>query len=491
MKTWFRLLSIGIVLVRLYFPLWDRRPLGLRLRLALEKLGPIFIKFGQALSTRRDLLPVEIADELAKLQDNVPPFPGEAAKAIIERALKQPLAHFFSDFQEQPLASASVAQVHAARLLNGKEVVVKVLRPKVEKRIKRDIKLLRLIARLVEAAWEDGYRLRPQELVSEFERTILDELDLTREAANTSLLRRNFLHSPLLYVPEVYWPAVRKNVLVMERVYGIPISNISALKEKQVNLKRLAERGVEIFFTQVFRDRFFHADMHPGNIFVSVEDPQEPKYIAVDCGIVGTLSPQDQQYLAANFLAFFRRDYRRVAELHVESKWVPAKTNMEAFETAIRTIAEPIFEKPLREISFAQLLLKLFQVARQFNMTVQPQLALLQKTLFNIEGLGREIYPDLDLWATAKPFLERWMKSCNHPKTLFKLIAQDSLFWTEKVARFPSLFYNFIERQQNKGEPLKEQMLDLTGAHQRLQGLMRYQILVLIGLGIAVLVSLF
>ena len=383
---------------------------GERIRRALEDLGPVFVKFGQMLSTRRDLLPPDIADELAKLQDQVPPFPGQEARRIVEKALGKPVTELFQEFNETPLASASIAQVHTARLKDERAVVVKVLRPDVERVIRGDLELLYLIAGLAERYWHESRRLRPREVVAEYEKTILDELDLIREAANAAQLKRNFEGSKLLYVPEVHWPLTRRNVMVMERIRGIPVSDVAALRARGTDMLRLAESGVEIFFTQVFKHNFFHADMHPGNIFVDVSDPQHPLYMAVDFGIVGTLTERDQQYLAENFLAFFRRDYRRVAELHVESGWVPAGTRINEFESAIRTVCEPIFNRPLKDISFGHLLLRLFQVARRFNMQVQPQLVLLEKTLIYIEGVGRELYPDLDLWKTAKPFLEDYVR---------------------------------------------------------------------------------
>ncbi|MDE2345577.1 MAG: ubiquinone biosynthesis regulatory protein kinase UbiB [Gammaproteobacteria bacterium] len=392
---------------------WLRRrdaPRGERIRRALEDLGPIFVKFGQMLSTRRDLLPHDVADQLAKLQDQVPPFPGREARSIIEQVLGKPVAELFREFSETPLASASIAQVHAARLPDGREVVIKVLRPGVETVIRGDLELLQLLAALAERYWPDGRRLRPREIVAEYEKTILDELDLIREAANASQLRRNFQGSGLLYVPEVHWPLTRRSVMVMERIHGIAVSDIETLKARGTDMQKLAVNGVQIFFTQVFKHNFFHADMHPGNIFVDVADPKNPRYVAVDFGIIGSLNPRDQQYLAENFLAFFNRDYRRVAELHVDSGWVPAGTRVNEFESAVRTVCEPIFNRPLKDISFGQLLLRLFQTARRFNMEVQPQLVLLQKTLLNIEGLGRELYPELDLWVTAKPFLEDWTR---------------------------------------------------------------------------------
>lgn len=438
----------------LYFAPWTwfrRRevPRGVRIRQALEDLGPIFVKFGQMLSTRRDLLPGDIADELAKLQDQVPPFPGDRAGAIIEKSLGDSLQNLFVHFDATPLASASIAQVHAARLRNDYEVVVKVLRPGVERQIRRDVEILYLVARLAERYWPDGRRLQPVAVVREYEKTILDELDLLREAANAAQLRRNFEKSDLLYVPDIHWPLSRRNVMVMERIGGIPISNIVRLREHGVNLKRLSERGVEIFFTQVFKHNFFHADMHPGNIFVDSRNPEFPRYVAVDFGIVGTLSPSDQYYLAANFVAFFNRDYRKVAELHVESGWVPEGTRVDEFESAIRTVCEPIFNRPLKDISFGQLLLRLFQTARRFNMEVQPQLVLLQKTLLNIEGLGRELYPDLDLWQTAKPFLENWMAEQLGPRAALKKLRHDWPQISETLQELPQLALDVLRKARD------------------------------------------
>jgi ubiquinone biosynthesis protein len=433
---------------------WVRRkraPRAIRLRRALEDLGPIFVKFGQIMSTRRDLLPEDIADELANLQDQVPPFPGAQARAIVERALQSPVEDLFADFDEAPLASASIAQVHAARLKDGRDVVVKVVRPGIEVVIRRDVGLLYLVAELAERYWREGRRLHPRQIVAEYETTILDELDLMREGASASQLRRNFMDSELLKVPEVYWDYTRPNVMVMERVSGIPISDVKALKAHGVDLKVLAERGVEIFFTQVMRHNFFHADMHPGNIFVSREDPQNPRYVAVDFGIMGSLSPEDQHYLAENFIAFFNRDYHRVAELHVLSEWVPADTRVNEFESAIRSVCEPIFERPLKDISFGQLLLRLFQTARRFNMEVQPQLVLLQKTLLNIEGLGRQLYPDLDLWQTAKPFLEQWMGEQLGPRALMRALKSHAPRWGETLPALPGLAYEVL-RQARSGK---------------------------------------
>ncbi len=382
---------------------------GEKLRLALEELGPIFIKFGQALSTRRDLLPRDIADELARLQDRVPPFSGSEARRQVERALASPVGELFGSFDETPLAAASIAQVHAATLRDGREVVVKVLRPGMREVIGRDLEVLYALARLAVRYWDESRRLRPLEVVGEYEKTILDELDLLREAGNASQLKRNFAGSTLLHVPEVHWDLCRRDVMVMERIRGVPISEIERLRELGTDIKRLAENGVTIFFTQVFRHNFFHADMHPGNIFVDVTDPAAPKYVAVDFGIVGSLETRDQYYLAANFLAFFDRDWRRIAELHLESGWIPPQARLGELTSAVRTVCEPIFNKPLGEISFGLVLLRLFEVARRFEMPVQPQLILLQKTLLNIEGLGRQLYPELDLFKTARPILRQWM----------------------------------------------------------------------------------
>ncbi len=433
---------------------WLRRrdaPRGERVRLALEDLGPIFVKLGQMLSTRRDLLPPDIADELAKLQDRVPPFPGREAREVVERTLGKPVGELFQEFSEVPLASASIAQVHAARLKDGREVVVKVLRPGVQRIIRSDLDLLYLIAGLAERYWRDARRLRPREVVSEYEKTILDELDLMREAANAAQLRRNFEGSMLLYVPEVHWPLTRHNVMVMERIRGVPVSDIATLRARGTDMRKLAETGVEIFFTQVFKHNFFHADMHPGNIFVNVDDPENPRYVAVDFGIVGTLTPRDQQYLAENFLAFFNRDYRRVAVLHVKSGWVPAGTRVNEFESAIRIVCEPVFNRPLKDISFGQLLVRLFQTARRFNMEVQPQLVLLQKTLLNIEGLGRELYPDLDLWKTAKPLLEDWVREQMGLKMTFKRLRAGLPAMREFLLETPARI-NTILQQLSEGK---------------------------------------
>lgn len=412
-------------------------PTGERVRRALEDLGPIFVKFGQILSTRRDVVPADIADQLALLQDRVPPFPAREARKIVEQALMLPVDQAFKQFDDAPLASASIAQVHAAELLDGREVVVKIVRPGIAKAIRRDLRLMYLLAEIAERFLTDARRLRPVGVVAEYEKTILDELDLVREGGNASQLRRNFEDSSLLYIPEVYWPYTRENVLVMERIDGIAITDRTALRQAGIDLRMLAERGVEIFFTQVFEHNFFHADMHPGNIFVSRDLPQEPRYIAVDFGIVGTLSPADQSYLAANFVAFFRRDYRRVAELHLDSGWVPATTRVNELEAAIRTVCEPIFERPLREISFGKLLYRLLQTARRFNMHIQPQLVLLQKTLLNVEGLGRQLYPDLDIWTTSQPFIERQISSRIGVQAVLGKLRTQLPEWADKLPRLP------------------------------------------------------
>lgn len=423
-------------------------PRGERLRLALQDLGPIFVKFGQVLSTRRDLLPPDVADSLAKLQDQVAPFPAEQARQMIEQAFDEPLDTLFAHIEPEPMASASIAQVHAAQLVSGEQVVIKLVRPGIEPLIRRDVDLLYTLAAFAERYWSEGKRLRPREIVAELEKNLFDELDMLREASSASQLQRNFEGTKLLYVPKVYWNLTRTNLLVQERIYGMPISNVDGLKAKGVNMARLAEIGVEIFFTQVFRHSFFHADMHPGNIMVDINDPENPRYIAVDFGIMGTLSPEDQRYLAENFLAFFNHDYHRVAELHIQSGWVPADTRLDEFEAAIRSVCEPIFARPLKDISFGQLLLRLFQTARRFNMEVQPQLVLLQKTLLNIEGLGRELYPDLDLWESAKPILERWMKDKLGWKAAAKTLQQEAPHWAETLPQMPRMLHDLSKKAQ-------------------------------------------
>ena len=432
---------------------WFQRDTGLsrgaRLRLALEELGPIFVKFGQALSTRRDLLPGDIADELARLQDNVPPFPGAIARAMIERSYGGPFDERLRDFDETPLAAASIAQVHTAKLADGREVIVKVLRPGMKDLIELDLEVMYTLAGLAQRWWPPSRRLKPLEIVREYEKTILDELDLLREAANASQLRRNFAGSPLLYVPEIYWDHCRTDVLVMERIHGIQIGEIERLRELGTDFKRLAESGVEIFFTQVFVHNFFHADMHPGNIFVLAGDPANPRYAAVDLGIVGTLDLRDQRYLAENFLAVFNRDYRRVATLHVQSGWVPADTRVDEMESAIRTICEPIFDRPLKEIYFGAVLLRLFEALRRFDGQIQPQLLLLQKTLLNVEGLGRQLYPNLDIWQTASPVLRRWMRERMSARSVWLELRRGLPDALEIFKALPSLAKRTIEQAQD------------------------------------------
>ena len=421
---------------------------GERLRLALEELGPVFVKFGQAVSTRRDLLPTDIADELAKLQDRVPPFPGSIARAIIESAQGRPVTETFASFDEAPLAAASIAQVHAASLPDGTEVVVKVLRPGMREVIGRDLEVLYALAELAQRYWAESRRLRPLEVVAEYEKTILDELDLMREAANASQLKRNFLGSDLLYVPEIYWDHCRVDVMVMERIRGVPISDLPRLRAVGTDIALLAENGVRIFFTQVFRHNFFHADMHPGNIFVLIDEPRRPRYAAIDFGIVGTLDPRDQSYLAENFLAVFDRDYRRVARLHVESGWVPPETRVDEMESAIRTVCEPIFDRPLQDISFGHILLRLFEISRRFNMQVQPQLILLQKTLLNVEGLGRDLYPQLDIWKTASPILRDWMRERVGVRQVFRSVRAQMPELLEAARALPSLLKAAVHRSR-------------------------------------------
>lgn len=420
-------------------------PRGERIRLALETLGPLFVKLGQTLSTRPDLVPPDIAYELCKLQDRVPPFDGKIARRTIEEQLGKPIEELFSSFEEEAMASASIAQVHAACLPQGQKVVVKVLRPHVHEQIKKDIALMYFMAR-----WAQGShllrRLRPMEVVAEFEQTLSNELDLMNEAANATQFKANFKGSPLLYVPEIYWEYCRSKVMVQERIFATNIADDAALAAAGTNMKVLAERGVEIFFTQVFRDSFFHADMHPGNIFVDLSDPELPKYCAIDYGIVGALTPDDQHYLAENFLAFFNRDYRRVAELHIESGWVPRSTRVTDFEMAIRKVSEPIFGKPIKDISFGAFLFTLFQTARRFDMEIQPQLVLLQKTFFNVEGLGRHLYPELDLWTTAKPVLEAWMREQVGPRSALKQLRSNSHDYAKIFPKFPILMARALQR---------------------------------------------
>jgi ubiquinone biosynthesis protein len=460
--------------LRYFFYLFPRKsnrsaPLGERLRLALIELGPIFVKFGQAISTRRDLLPTDIADELAQLQDRVPPFPSEEAVAILEEVYGQSVDEVFARFDREPLAAASIAQVHSAQLPDGVEVIVKILRPGVRSRIEQDLSVLYAIAGLANKYWDNAKRLRPLELVAEYEKTILDELNLMREGANTSQLKRNFEGSDLLYVPDVYWDFCRPEVLVQERIYGVRISDMKALRAANTNIQLLAENGVEIFFTQVFRHNFFHADMHPGNIFVQLDNPERPRYAAVDFGIVGTLSPTDQHFLAGNFLAFFDRDYHKIAKLHLDSGWVPADTRIDELESAIRSVCEPIFNKPLSEISFAQVLMGLFETARRFDIEIQPQLILLHKTLFNIEGLGRELYPELDLWKTAHPVLRQWMEEQVGPKAVVDGLRENLPQLREALRELPGVIHNLSEQARQGNLQVQMESPELKSIREHLQ----------------------
>jgi ubiquinone biosynthesis protein len=453
-QRWVRVLAWSVTLGRRY-----SEPRGVRLRLALEHLGPIFIKFGQVLSTRRDLLPLDVADELAKLQDSVPPFPAAQARAMVESELRQPIEAVFSSFDAEPIASASVAQVHFATLKDGREVAVKVLRPGMLTVIDDDLAILHTLARWVERLSVDGKRLRPRDVVAEFDTYLHDELDLVREAANAAQLRRNMADLPLILVPEMHWTLCTQSVCVMERMTGVPISQVERLREAGVDIKKLARDGVTIFFTQVFRDGFFHADMHPGNIQVSIAPATFGRYIALDFGIIGTLTETDKEYLAQNFIAFFRRDYKRVAELHVESGWVPPSTRVDALEQAIRAVCEPHFDRPLKEISLGQVLMRLFQTSRRFNVEIQPQLVLLQKTLLNVEGLGRQLDPDLDLWATAKPFLERWMNEQVGWRALVRRLKDEAPQYAKLLPELPRLLHQALHARQRDGGPLLAALL--------------------------------
>ncbi|MDH5181439.1 MAG: ubiquinone biosynthesis regulatory protein kinase UbiB [Gammaproteobacteria bacterium] len=492
-RLWLFLLLLPFRLLRLIGFCWlltrgrSERSRAQQIRRSLEDLGPIFVKFGQILSTRRDLLPDDIAEELAKLQDQVPPFAAAEAKQIITRAFGQAPEAIFKTFSAEPFASASIAQVHGATLQDGTEVVVKVVRPAIRPVIQRDVSLLYLIAGTLHKYTAVGKQLRAVDLVVEFEKTILDELDLTREAANASQLRRNFLLSDKLYVPEVFWEYSRRDVLVMERIKGIPVGDIDGLRAAGVDLKALSDKGVEIFFTQVFRDSFFHADMHPGNIFVSAKG----SYIAVDFGIMGTLTPTDQRYLAENFLAFFNRDYHRVAQLHIDSGWVAKDTRVDEFEAAIRTVCEPIFDKPLKEISFGQLLLRLFETGRRFNMQVQPQLLLLDKTLLNIEGLGRQLNPDLDLWKTAKPFLERWMSEQIGPRAMYRHLRENVPLWAERLPQIPNMIFDVLKQARNGGLQMQLDEAQLTEIKNEIRRNSRRNYAAIIGTGLLLTSAVF
>jgi len=477
--------------LRFFFYLYpkssDRQaPLGVRLRDALIELGPIFVKFGQAISTRRDLLPPDIADELAKLQDQVPPFPSEQVVDILNKAYGKPVQEIFAHFDMEPLAAASIAQVHVVELQDGSEAIVKVLRPGVRGLIERDLDILYALAGLADKYWETGKRLRPLEVVAEYEKTVLDELDLMREGANTAQLKRNFEGSDLLYVPEVYWDYCRPEVLVQERIHGVPISDMDTLRAANTNIQLLAENGVEIFFTQVFRHNFFHADMHPGNIFVQIDNPEKPRYAAVDFGIVGTLSPTDQQYLAGNFLAFFDRDYHKIAKLHLDSGWVPPDTRIDELESSIRAVCEPIFNKPLSEISFAQVLSGLFETARRFNIEIQPQLFLFQKTLFNIEGLGRELYPELDLWKTAHPVLREWMNEQVGPRAVVDSLRENLPQLRDAMRQLPGVIHNLSEQAQQGTLNVRMDTSEFKAIHMQLRRQQRQRFRIGIGATAAV-----
>jgi len=461
-----------------------------RLRLCIEELGPIFIKFGQMLSTRRDLLGDEIADELEKLLDQVPPFPLTEARAILERQLGMSVTQAFAHFDEREIASASIAQVYAAQLADGRDVVVKIVRPGIEQKIRQDIEVLMMLARMADRYWDEAPRVKPIQVVREFENTILHELDLVREAANASELRRNFTASPDLYVPEIYWDYCRPKVLVMERIRGIPVTDLAQLRERGVNLELLSRKGVEIFFTQVFEHNYFHADMHPGNIFVAPDKPDNPQYIAVDFGIMGSLSTRDQRYLAENFVAFFNRDYRRVAELHVDSGWVDADTRVEDFEAAVRSVCEPMFQRPLAEISFGQLLLRLFQTARTFNMEIQPQLLLLEKTFLHIEGIGRQLYPQLDLWDTAKPFLERWLSEQLGVRALVKGMKKNLPYIAEHLPDLPQLAFKVLDKIANDELRIEIHTRQIDELKQEIRRANRRSVRAIIGAGFVVSASI-
>ena len=462
-------------------------PRSVRLRLALQELGPIFVKFGQMLSTRRDILPTDIADELTGLQDRVPPFPTEQVMATLARVYRKPINEVFRSFDGVPMASASVAQVHFAELPDGTPAAVKILRPNIASTIEKDLALMQTGAALVERLWSDGKRLKPREVVAEFARTIHDELDLGREAANCSQLRRNFRDSPLLMVPEVYWDWCASEVMVMQRMAGTRISQVALLREEGIDIPKLARSGVEIFFTQVFRDGFFHADMHPGNIFVAVNESDRGKYIALDFGIMGSLSERDKNYLAQNFLAFFRRDYRRVATAHIESGWVPAETRADELESEVRAVCEPIFDRPLKDISLGKVLVQLFKASRRFNVEIQPQLVLLQKTLLNVEGLGRQLDPDLDLWVTAKPFLERWMIDHMGWRGLQRRLRDEAPFLLTTMPILPRLLYDRLVNPPARADAATTQLVEAQRTTNRLLALLVIVVAIAVAMGVAFL----
>ena len=463
---------------------------GERLRLCIESLGPIFIKFGQLLATRRDLLPDDIVDELEKLLDQVPPFPLIQARAIVEQQLGMPIDQAFASFDDDVMASASIAQVYRAQLNSGEDVVVKIVRPNIEQLIRQDIEVLNLLAGMADRYWDEAKRVKPLQIVREFEKTLFNELDLVREAANANELRRHFEDSNDLYVPKVYWDYCRSRVMVIERIDGIPVSDIEQLKAHNIDLEVLSRKGVEVFFTQVFINNYFHADMHPGNIFVSRENPEDPKYIAIDFGIMGSLSTQDQRYLAENFVAFFNRDYRRVAELHVDSGWVDRDTRIDEFEAAIRTVCEPMFQRPLAEISFGQLLLRLFQTARTFNMEIQPQLLLLEKTFLHIEGLGRQLYPQLDLWDTAKPFLERWLSDQLGIRALIKGLKRNLPYIAENLPDLPQLAFKTLQKIANDELRIEWESKEIESLRQEMREANQRSIRAIVGTGFVISASI-
>jgi ubiquinone biosynthesis protein len=453
-----------------------RAPRGQRLREALEHLGPIFVKFGQVLSTRRDLLPADIADELARLQDRVPPFDPAIAIATIERAFRRPVDAVFASFEREPVASASIAQVHFATLKDRhgqtRDVAVKVLRPGMLPVIEKDLSLMRMMAGWLERLSEDGRRLKPREVVAEFDKYLHDELDLVREAASAAQLRRNMAGLNLVLIPEMLWDFCHPDVIVMERMNGVPISQTERLRQAGVDIRQLARDGVTIFFTQVFRDGFFHADMHPGNIQVSIDPATFGRYISLDFGIIGTLTEFDKEYLAQNFTAFFRRDYKRVAQLHIESGWVPPETRVDELEAAVRTVCEPYFDRPLKEISLGMVLMRLFQTSRRFHVEIQPQLVLLQKTLLNIEGLGRQLDPELDLWSTAKPFLEKWMLEQVGPQRLLDELRDQAPLYAKVLPDLPRLVHDFLRhRRTHEKVELAELLAEQKKTNRLLRGL--------------------